>query len=263
MKGFVSLFKTPLAKVIAFVLLLGTSILIALAMLLGNEAGQFVIRVRNDSLEKSIAVTLDYQDPATYSSVLHADGMTGFSDYSAEYFIKLSYKDLNAMTAKSGPYQEKDNENNRSLYGYTFYIVNTTEDGSNVGVDIKMTYSGVSKNVDKAIRVMTYATSSSGETPKIYMHTGEDPKYYVDECKYVIEPFYFEEEDAASGTVFSGGNGLTKQHYTIGTTASQQSQSIDYLKYSVFFWLEGNDPQCNEDIFGGTIKFDLEVSISM
>jgi hypothetical protein len=35
------------------------------------------------------------------------------------------------------------------------------------------------------------------------------------------------------------------------------------MKYSVFFWLEGNDPECDEDIMGGTIKFDLTVSVSM
>ena len=35
------------------------------------------------------------------------------------------------------------------------------------------------------------------------------------------------------------------------------------MKYSVFFWLEGNDPECDERVMGGTIKFDLTVSVSM
>ena len=91
-KRFVSLFKTTGFKVIAFIALLATSILIALAMLLGNEAGQFVIRVRDDSLTKSIAVTTDLEDKDTYASVLQAPGMTNMADYSAEYFIKLGYK---------------------------------------------------------------------------------------------------------------------------------------------------------------------------
>jgi hypothetical protein len=256
-RRFVSLFATPLAKIIAFILLAGTSVLIALGMLLGNEAGQFVIRVRDDSTEKSIALTTDYEDPTTYNSTLHPEGMTGFGDYSAAYFIRLGYNDLDAITAETGIYHQNDNENNRSLYVYTFYIVNTTADGSNVGVDVSMTYSKVTNNVDKAIRVMTYARSSESSIPEIYMHSDDEDIDYVRDYDYVIEPQIFEEETNTGGTVF------TKQHYTIGSTASQMQNRVNYMKYSVFFWLEGNDPECDERIFGGTIRFDLQVTVSM
>ena len=55
----VSLFKTTWFKMAAFLVLLATSVMIGLAMLLGNEAGQFVIRVRDDSYDKSIGIALD------------------------------------------------------------------------------------------------------------------------------------------------------------------------------------------------------------
>ncbi len=142
-RRFVSLFKTTGFKVIAFLALLATSVLIALAMLLGNEAGQFVIRIRDDSLEKSIALTTDYEDTSTYVSTLQAPGMTGMADYSAEYFIKLGYNDLDEITATTGQYLREGS----TLYVYTFYIVNTTEDGSNVGIDITMNYFKVTKDV--------------------------------------------------------------------------------------------------------------------
>jgi hypothetical protein len=35
----------------------------------------------------------------------------------------------------------------------------------------------------------------------------------------------------------------------------------DYIKYSVLFWLEGNDPDCVDSILNGTIKFSLKLSI--
>jgi len=254
-KRFVSLFKTTGFKVIAFIALLATSVLIALAMLLGNEAGQFVIRVRDDSLNKSIMVTTDYADKSQYQPVLQAPGMTNMSDYSAEYFIKLGYNDLDEITAKSGQYTNDGS----SLYAYTFYIVNTTEDGSNVGVDVSMSYSKVTKNLDKAIRVMTYAYSTNTSTPEIYQAKETDGVEidYVKDYGYVIEPQLFKEEGVNGGVVFDD------QHYTIGTTASESANRINYMKYSVFFWLEGNDPECDEDIMGGTIKFDLTVSVSM
>lgn len=255
-KRFVSLFRTTGFKVIAFAALLATSVLIALAMLLGNEAGQFVIRVRDDSLDKSIALTVgDYNDSNTYSSTLQADGMTGMSDYSAPYFIKLGYNDLDEITATTGHYRN----DGASLYAYTFYIVNTTPDGSNVGIDVDMSYSKVTNDVDKVIRVMTYAYSSNTATPEIYQAREKDDVNidYVKDYDYVIEPQFFETEETAGGRVFS------KQHYIIGTTASEATQKVNYMKYSVFFWLEGNDPECDEHIKGGTIKFELTVSVSM
>ena len=252
-KRFVSLFRTTGFKVIAFLALLATSILIALAMLLGNEAGQFVIRVRDDSLEKSIALTTDLEEEG--KPVLQAPGMTGMADYSAEYFIKLGYDDLDEITATTGQYLNEGS----SLYAYTFYIVNTTPDGSNVGVDVKMNYSKVTKDVHKVVRIMTYAYSTNTSVPEIYQAAEDDGSNidYVKDYGYVIEPILFKSENIADGVVFDD------QHYTIGTTASESATRINYMKYSVFFWLEGNDPECNELVKGGTIKFDLTVSVSM
>ena len=252
-KRFVSLFRTTGFKVIAFLALLATSVLIALAMLLGNEAGQFVIRVRDDSLEKSIALTTDLEEEG--KPVLQAPGMTGMADYSAAYFIKLGYDDLDEITATTGQYLNEGS----SLYAYTFYIVNTTPDGSNVGIDVAMNYSKVTKDVHKVVRIMTYAYSTNTSVPEIYQAAEEEGSDidYVKDYGYVIEPILFKNEEVAEGVVFDN------QHYTIGTTASESATRINYMKYSVFFWLEGNDPECDERVMGGTIKFDLTVSVSM
>jgi hypothetical protein len=252
-KRFVSLFRTTGFKVIAFLALLATSVLIALAMLLGNEAGQFVIRVRDDSLEKSIALTTDLEEAG--KPVLQAPGMTGMADYSAEYFIRLGYDDLDEITATTGQYLNEGS----SLYAYTFYIVNTTPDGSNVGIDVAMNYSKVTKDVHKVVRIMTYAYSTNTSVPEIYQAAEDDGSNidYVKDYGYVIEPILFKSENIADGVVFDD------QHYTIGTTASEATKRINYMKYSVFFWLEGNDPECNELVKGGTIKFDLTVSVAM
>ncbi len=249
---FVSLFKKTSFKVIVFIALLATSGLIATAMLLGNEAGQFVIRVRDENLDKSVALTTDLENEDSYTSTLQAPGKTGIADYSASLFIKLGYDDLDAITATTGLYTNDTS----SLYAYTFYIVNTTPDGSNVGVDVSMKYSKISNGVDKAARIMTYAYSTNTSVPEIYQAADDVEVDYVKDYGYVIEPTLFEQEDVNGGTVF------TNQHYTIGTTASESATKINYMKYSVFFWLEGYDPDDNDDILGGTIKFDLTVSVS-
>ena len=34
-----------------------------------------------------------------------------------------------------------------------------------------------------------------------------------------------------------------------------------YIKYSVFIWIEGEDPECNDDLYLGAIKFQLDINI--
>ena len=113
-------------------------------------------------------------------------------------------------------------------------------------------FNNLDKN--KIINVMVAPCVDKKYEIKRHEHTNID---YVKDYGYVIEPVLFKSEDIAEGVVFDN------QHYTIGTTASESATRINYMKYSVFFWLEGNDPECDEDIMGGTIKFDLTVSVSM
>ena len=261
-KRFVSLFSTTSFKVIAFLVLFITSLMIALAMLLGKEAGNFVIRVQDGVSDKSISLSVgDPNDSSSWTSKLEAQGITGMTDYTAEYFVKFGYSDLDVITADTGSWTREGN----SLYSYTFYIVNTSPSG-NVGVNLTLNYSNVSEGVDKAIRVLTYARTSSQAVPEIYMAKDDTTKYEVDDngvpvnpySEYIIAPQNFASEDGKKGVVF-------RQNYIIGQTASEASSSKDagnYLKYSVFFWLEGKDPDCDEDILGGTIKFDLTVAVA-
>ena len=35
----------------------------------------------------------------------------------------------------------------------------------------------------------------------------------------------------------------------------------DITKYTIVVWLEGNDPECTDQIVGGTVKIDMAMSI--
>jgi len=255
-KKFVSLFGTTSFKIIAFLILFITSLMIALAMLLGKEAGNFVIRVQDGVSDKSISLSVgDPKDSSSWTSKLEAEGMTGMTDYTASYFVKYGYSDLDAICEQTGPYRGEGN----CLYAYTFYIINTSPSG-NVGVNLTLNYSNVSNSVDKAIRVMTYARTDSYAVPEIFMAkenydygTTEDGKPYDPYSEYIIQPSDFDGE----GVVFRNKN------YIIGQYASEGSkEGGNTLKYSIFFWLEGKDPDCNDDILAGTIKFDLTVAVA-
>lgn len=261
-KRFVSLFKTSYFKVTLLIALFLTSALIIIAMLLGNEAGSFVIRVQEGSTDKSIAITLDKDDKSSYTRSLEAPGATNFSDNSPAFFLHDDYKELNEITSHMGGYlvetnniagvgeDEFGNEEiaaNRSLYCYTFYIVNTGTTG--VNVNSVMSYSNVTKDLDDVIRVMSYYTDEDGrEVPHIYQKTDKTFKQY--EGYNVVNPEYF----------VSDGKAFSEKIY-IGINKA--------VKYSVFFWLEGEDPELDPtklDVtkyYGATIKFQLDISVDM
>ena len=224
--------------------LFATSVLIILAMLLGNESGNFVIQVEDDDVEKSIGVTENIEDNA-YSKRLVVDGMKNFSDNTPLYFLGNTVSDqqsaLKALTAEAGRKVSGDN-----LYVYTFYIVNTG--GGALNIDIEMTLSNVTKGMDNAIRVMTY--NETDEEIHIYQKKDEEEATY---SYYLLE----------APTVFSGGNKVFNESAVLRSSTPEEK---GYIKYSVLYWLEGQDPECTnvgeKSIASGTIKFGLNIKVA-
>ena len=45
-------------------------------------------------------------------------------------------------------------------------------------------------------------------------------------------------------------------------TSGEKFKSKDKDKYTVVIWLEGNDPDCVDDIIGGTLKLSMDFKIA-
>jgi hypothetical protein len=121
------------------------------------------------------------------------------------------------------------------VYAYTFYVLNDNDEA----LDIKATlsYSNVTRNLDKAIRVMTVSTYAG---KRVYQAKDEIEKDYGAAYPAVIE---FASDEECYNEILLG------------------VEPNEYIKYSVLFWLEGNDPDCVDSILGGTVKFSLKLSI--
>ena len=161
----VSLFKSRSFKIALAIILFIAAVLIILAMMLGNEAGQFVIRVQSGAADKSIAITdnEDYEDTTYYAKTKTVPGIDNMLDYSPSYFLTSGYKELNEYANVIGE-QNVDN----SLYVYTFYIINTSGAGNSVGVNISLSYSNVTNHADEIVRVLTYYQSATVSDPRVY-----------------------------------------------------------------------------------------------
>lgn len=253
-KKIVSLFKNRAFYVTLLIGLFLTSVLIIAAMWLGQESGNFVIRIQNETNERTISLSEseDPTDTSTYVERLTTKGIGNFHDTTLSYFLHSNSEDsdLKELTSNIGvnndAIETKDENGDviqSSLYCYTFYIVNTSQ--SSFYVDVQMTYSGISKNLDEAIRVLTY----NGSDINIYQKADDEEIDYVEKYKY-----YKSAENFVSDKVAYNEQLLLGQ----GNVSDRNSK---YVKYSVLFWLEGYDPDCTDAILGGAIKFELTISV--
>lgn len=124
------------------------------------------------------------------------------------------------------------NHNGRNYIAYTFYVHNSGKD--TVTYEGDLTIQNVTKNVDEAIRVALYI---NGEKT-VYGKTKSSGNGKETDC---------DEEFLTSAQVMH-----TKQEdFDPGATN----------KYTVVIWLEGNDPDCIDDIIGGVIKMQMDFRI--
>ena len=122
--------------------------------------------------------------------------------------------------------------NGKNYIAYTFYLINMGDD--TLSYEGQMNIENVTKDVDEAVRIAVY---KNGEG-KTYGKTKSGGTGKESDCD---EEFY-------SSTI-------------VMKTKSEGFKPKDRDKYTVVIWLEGNDPDCLDNIIGGTIKFYMDFKI--
>ncbi|MGN0453431.1 MAG: hypothetical protein ACI4GZ_06520 [Ruminococcus sp.] len=136
--------------------------------------------------------------------------------------ITYSWLPTNLDTSQNGAH------NGKNYAAYTFYCKNN---GSEVlDYDAYIEIIGVAKSADEAVRVMVY---KNGE-PAIYGKASyNDRKTAETDC-----------------TMFE-----TDERVMTTTTKSFEVDQVD--KYTVVIWIEGNDPECIDDIRSGHVRMRM------
>ncbi len=122
--------------------------------------------------------------------------------------------------------------NGQNYIAYTFYLINSGED--TLSYEGEMYIENVTKGVDEAIRVAVY---KNGEKT-VYGKTKSNGGGKESDC---------DKEFLASTIVMR--------------TDKEGFKPKDRDKYTIVIWLEGNDPDCLDNIVGGTIKFGMDFRI--
>ena len=123
--------------------------------------------------------------------------------------------------------------NGESYIAYTFYLINAGD--STLTYTGEMTIENVTKDVDEAIRIAVY---ENGERT-IYGKTKSDGTGKESDC----------DSEFTSSTV-------------VMTTSHEKFEPKAKDKFTIVIWLEGNDPDCLDNIIGGTLKLSMDFRIT-
>ncbi len=122
--------------------------------------------------------------------------------------------------------------NGKDYIAYTFYLINAGDD--TISYEGELYIENVTKNVDEAVRIAVY---KNGEKT-VYGKTKSSGAGKESDC---------DEEFLSSSLVL--------RNHVDGFEPKARD------KYTVVIWLEGNDPDCVDDIIGGTMKLGMNFKI--
>ena len=144
----------------------------------------------------------------------------------------LQVKDVTNITYDWLPVDldtSKDGEHNGENYvAYTFYCKNSGQETLDYKAYLEIT--GVAKSADEAVRVMVY---KNGE-PTIY-----GKGQYNDREQAETDCTKFETDTRVMSTISEG--------FKVG----------DVDKYTIVIWIEGEDPECVDDIRSGHVRMRM------
>lgn len=200
-----------------------TLVIVSLLTFYGQNVGNFIMSLDEDLKERQIYMS-ETEDFLVPTASLQAEAVKGARD------ITYSMMHIEEAVNNDGNYKDPYFK----YVAYTFYVKNMGDETTSLEYETQIT---VNKNdLDKAIRVMIISQIDGKREDSIYMLPDTEEAVYVDmpECKYFINERLIMRE------------------------------RVDYffpdqvLKFTVFLWLEGQDPDTTADVLGGQIKLQMK-----
>lgn len=143
-------------------------------------------------------------------------------DYMDNISIKWLPEDLDTVTVGA--------HNGDNYIAYTFYVVNDGEETVNYWYEVDI--DDTIKNVDEAIRIMVY---HNGE-PTVYAKKNKATKKAEPDTKMFV----------------------SKTIAVLEQRKKMKPKSKD--RFTIVVWIEGDDPECLNDLLGGEIKMHMDIT---
>ena len=178
-------------------------------------------------------VTLDKQLETQKSVFLSEDGKVG------EKTRKLAAETVNYMDNISIKWlpdnldsEATGSHNGDNYIAYTFYVVNSGKDTVTYWYEIDI--DDTIRNVDEAIRIMIYHNGK----PTVYAKKSKSTKKAEPDTKTFV----------------------SKDIAVLEKRTEFKPKKKD--RFTVVVWIEGDDPECKNDLLGGEIKMHMDITES-
>ena len=171
-----------------------------------------------------------------------------------------SVTNIDGLTIPETFESEGGSHNGSNYIAYTFYLKNVGNETIDVRSDLDIT--SVLKGADEAIRIKVYRNGIDTTYAKLNKNG---------KAVYNTTPFLWnganalvaeESEEAEDSTAQTEQS--TEKPIKEGQVFSVVEENLkpnDTIKYTFVVWLEGNDPECGNDIKGGNVKMSLTFSV--
>ncbi len=210
-------------------LLIALFAVVYVVSLMYSKFGNFTIAVNKYNYIEyglSLSETRDFNTPTSSLDCKATEIMTNIDGAS------LDKLDLGAIDGK---------DNGDNYLCYTFYLKNAGKKA--ITFEYSIVIVNMTMDIEKAVRLRLITSvngSATQATDYARMSSTQD-----ENGEYLPEP---------NTTAFLSKN-------TVLRTEQSGFQPNDVMKYTVVIWLEGNDPECTDDIIGGQFKIDMKFNV--
>ena len=236
-------------------LLLGAAVVLLLALWLVSwittMRGHFTINMSHDLFSEgfSLSETADFENP---TSQLMCDPLN--------HVPEISISSISADVIKT------DGQHNSNYFAYTYYIRN--EGSSTADYKWELVLNSESQNVSSAIWVMVfeddkmvfYAKENEDGDPESLPGKRETGRGYVDPPLYNMARYPREQYEKV-GSLWR----VIPRKFESDTVAAhgvrEQMKPGETHKYTIVMWLEGDDPDCNDELVGGHLGMEIYMSL--
>ena len=242
------------------ILLLASALLVLTSLFavswITTMRGHFTINMSNDLFREgfTLSETADFKNPTTYLVCTPLDHVPEIS-------ISHIPEDVD----------EYDGMHSSTYFAYTYYIRNEGE--STVDYKWELALNSESQNVSSAVWVMVfedgemvfYAKEGADGQPEALPPEGDYNRGYLQ------PPMYDKAKDPASQYEIVDPSAtvpiwrviprpfLSDALVAQGIRLSMAPQEVH--KYTIVMWLEGDDPNCNNDLVGGHLGLEIYMSM--
>ena len=238
----------------ALVLLLATLFLFSVVSQL---RGHFTINMSDGMFREGfiLSETADFANPSTHLFCTPADKVPCISISNLPDYL-----------------DEIDGQHNEEYFAYTFYCRN--EGQSTVDLQWKMSLNSESRDLSSACWVMIFEDGKMTFYAQPNGETGEPealPAMDDDSRGYIMRPLeQFCKDPEAQYQTIREGRGFEYSRVVPVSFASDVvvAQGLqenvapgDVHKYTVVIWLEGDDPDCSDELIGGHAGMDFRLHL--